>query len=214
MAGLFVSSAKRIERIGLIVPAFGLGFGIILQAVVGGITVLTELNSWMVGLHFVISSFLIALASLLVFRALPKPKVPVSPVSSGLAIPTAVVSAITILIGVLVTGAGPHAGDADTTRNGLDLEVWQHYHSYPGYLMLALIAVQWVAQIRFQRGILNPLPNRALTILLAVTIAQAVIGIVQSRLGVPAFLVALHMLGAATLSSLVTFQYLLFRSKR
>jgi cytochrome c oxidase assembly protein subunit 15 len=80
--------------------------------------------------------------------------------------------------------------------------------------MLALIAVQWVAQIRFQRGILNPLPNRALTILLAVTIAQAVIGIVQSRLGVPAFLVALHMLGAATLSSLVTFQYLLFRSKR
>lgn len=214
MAGLFIFSAKRIERIGLIVPAFGLGFGIILQAVVGGITVLTELNSWIVGLHFVISSFLIALASLLVFRALPKPKVPVSPLSGALVIPTAVVSIVTILIGVLVTGAGPHAGDADTVRNGLDLEVWQHYHSYPGYLMLALIAVQWMAQIRFQRGIFNPLPNRALTILLAVTIAQAVIGIVQSRLGVPAFLVALHMLGAAALSSLVTFQYLLFRSKK
>ena len=55
--GIVVRRAKRLEPTGLVWPAFLLGAGIILQAVVGGITVLTELNSWIVGLHFVISMF-------------------------------------------------------------------------------------------------------------------------------------------------------------
>lgn len=207
----FVLVARKSDKKSLVVPAFGLGFGIILQAVVGGITVLTELNSWIVGLHFLISAGLIALASVLVFRALPKPASSVSEIASHLRVPTVVVSAITIVIGVLVTGAGPHAGDSNTPRNGLDLELWQHFHSYPGYLMLGIIFLQWIAQVRNSKSVLTFLPSRTLTILLLVTIAQAIIGIVQARLGVPAFLVALHMLGAAALSSLVTFQFLVLR---
>lgn len=214
MALVFVIQARRVERKGLLVPSFGLGFGIILQAIVGGITVLTQLNSWIVGLHFIISSALIALASVLVFGALPKPSQPVSQLSSSLRWPTVVVSAITILIGVLVTGAGPHAGDATTPRNGLDLEIWQHYHSYPGYLMLGLVFLQWISQLRFSSSLFGSLPSRLLSIFLLVTAAQAVIGIVQARLGVPEFLVALHMLGAAVLSSLVTFQFLLLRKTK
>jgi cytochrome c oxidase assembly protein subunit 15 len=214
MAGIFVAAAKRVERIGLVVPAFGLGFGIILQAVVGGITVLTQLNSWIVGLHFVISSALIALASLLVFRALPKPQSIKAGFSTALVWPVVIVSAITILIGVLVTGAGPHAGDGATERNGLDLEIWQHYHSYPGYLMLALVFLQWFAQVRHSKALFSNLATRTSTILLLTTVAQAVIGVVQARLGVPPFLVAAHMLGAAVLSSLVTFQFLLFRKSK
>jgi len=210
LAGIFVSAARKFERKGLIVPAFGLGFGIILQAVIGGITVLTQLNSWIVGLHFLISSLLIALASILVFRALPKPIEPAAKIAYRLKWPTVLVSVVTIVIGVLVTGAGPHAGDAETVRNGLDLEIWQHYHSYPGYLMLALISVQFVAQVRTSPT-LSSLPTRGLLLLLLMTLAQAVIGIIQARLGVPPFLVALHMLGAAALSSLVTFQVLLLR---
>lgn len=212
-AVLFVWRAKQAERIGTLVPAFGLGFGIILQAVVGGITVLTELNSWIVGLHFVISSYLIALASVLVYRALPKSFGPVSPMATKLSIPVAVVGAITILVGVVVTGAGPHAGDANTPRNGLDLEVWQHFHSYPGYLMAALIALQLVFQLRTQAGLWRPLTNRAVFLLLVATLLQAVVGVVQARLGVPPFLVALHMFGAAVLSSMLTFQYLATRQR-
>lgn len=211
MAAVFIFAAKRFETKGLAIPAFGLGFGIILQAVVGGITVLTQLNSWIVGLHFLISSALIAVASLLVFRALPKPAFDTCPGARALRYPVVAVSAVTIFIGVLVTGAGPHAGDALTPRNGLDLEVWQHYHSYPGYLMLALVVVQWFLQVRRSKSLLRNLASRTLTILVLVTIAQALIGLAQARLGVPPFLVALHMLGAGALSSLITFQFLSLR---
>lgn len=211
VAFTFVLIARKSDKKSLVVPAFGLGFGIILQAVVGGITVLTELNSWIVGLHFLISAGLISLASVLVFRALPKTSSPVAAMASRLRVPTVLVSAVTIVVGVLVTGAGPHAGDSNTPRNGLDLELWQHFHSYPGYLMLGLIFLQWINQVKNSKSVLSLLPSRTLTILLFVTIAQAIIGVVQARLGVPELLVALHMLGAAVLSSLVTFQFLVLR---
>lgn len=200
----FIRRAKRAIRISTLVPAFGLGLGIIGQAVLGGITVLTQLNPWIVGLHFVLSAYLISLASVMVSRALPKTIGPVAPLATKLRWPVAAVSSITILIGVVVTGAGPHAGDVDTPRNGLDLEIWQHYHSYPGYLMLILIAVALIAQWRTAPA-LQSYPTRALVLLFFTSVAQAVIGVVQARMGVPPFLVALHMLGAAVLSSMVTF---------
>lgn len=206
--GIVVRRAKRLEPAGLVWPAFLLGAGIILQAVVGGITVLTGLNSWIVGLHFVISMFLIALAALLVWRALPKPSGEIAPLNARLAPLTVVIGLITTLVGVVVTGAGPHAGDAATPRNGLDLEIWQHYHSYPGYLLLALIALQLGSQYLATRSLWKDLGTRILTILMVVTITQAAIGIIQSRLGVPEFLVAAHMLGAAVLAGLISFQFL------
>ena len=210
----FALVARRKDPRGLVLPSFGLGFGIVLQAVVGGITVLTELNSWIVGLHFLISSALIALASLLVYRALLKPVPPASQGARRLSVPTVAVGAISIIIGVLVTGAGPHAGDAMTPRNGLDLEIWQHFHSYPGYLMLALIALQLLLQFRKSGSLLSNLGTRVLLLLFSVSIAQALIGVIQARLGVPEFLVALHMLGASVLCSLLTFQYLVLAGKR
>jgi cytochrome c oxidase assembly protein subunit 15 len=206
--------ARKKDPKGLTLPSFGLGFGIILQAVVGGITVLTELNSWIVGIHFLISSLLIALASLLVFRALPKAASEVSPFARALSIPTIVVGAVAIVVGVLVTGAGPHAGDAMTPRNGLDLEIWQHYHSYPGYLMLGLIALQLYLQTRHTGFYIANLATRSLMLLLGVTILQALVGVAQARMGVPEYLVALHMLGAAVLSSMLTFQYLTLARSR
>ena len=213
-AASFAMFARKKDPKGLTLPSFGLGFGIILQAVVGGITVLTELNSWIVGIHFLISSLLIALASLLVFRALPKAASEVSPSARALSVPTIVVGALAIVVGVLVTGAGPHAGDALTPRNGLDLEIWQHYHSYPGYLMLGLIASQLFLQTRHTGFSIANLATRSLMLLLGVTILQALVGVAQARMGVPEYLVALHMLGAAVLSSMLTFQHLALARSR
>jgi len=169
---------------------------------------LMGLNSWIVGLHFLISMVLIGLAALLVWRALPKPSEEIANLNFVLSPWTVFVGAVTIIIGVVVTGAGPHAGDAATPRNGLDLEVWQHYHSYPGYLMALLVSLQLYSQYRLTKSLWSDLGTRILTLLFAVTALQAVIGVVQSRLGVPEFLVAAHMLGAAVLSALVTFQLL------
>ena len=203
-----VITARAVELGGLVAPAFLLGLGIIAQAVVGGITVLTGLNSWIVGIHFVISIGLIAIAAILVWRALPKPSSEIAPLNKFLAWPTAAVSLVTILFGVVVTGAGPHAGDIDTPRNGLELEIWQHYHSWPGYLMLGLITLQFLSQWFISRKLLADLATRILLLTLVFSILQAVVGILQARMGVPALLVGIHMFGAASLSALVTFQLL------
>jgi cytochrome c oxidase assembly protein subunit 15 len=153
------------------------------------------------------------MASLLVWRAIETEHTPVSPAIWRLATPIALVGAITVLVGVLVTGAGPHSGDAESPRNGLDLGIWQHFHSYPAYLMLALILVQAWLLLRRDGKPLGSYQAKVVTLLLAVSVLQAIIGVVQARLGVPPLLVGIHMLGASVLCSLLTFQWLVVRGK-
>jgi heme a synthase len=201
-------------RYGLTWPALLLGLGIIAQALLGGLTVLTGLNSWVVGAHFLVSGILISFAAVLVWRVYSPEHLPISYTSVRLAWPIFIVGWVAVIVGVIVTGAGPHAGDANTPRNGLDLEIWQHYHSYPAYLMTALIAwallAAWIPLGR--AGLSNP-GVRSLGILMAVSISQAVLGIVQSNLAVPALLAGVHVFGAAVIISLLTFQLLALRSK-
>ena len=201
----------RKQRKGLLFPSVGLGFGIILQAVIGGITVLTGLNSWVVGLHFLVSGLLIALASLLVWRIYSPAPEPISYVSQLTRWPIIISGSIAIVVGVVVTGAGPHAGDANTPRNGLDLEVWQHYHSYPAYIMTALMVIALAFQWQMQRS--WSVSVRALAIGTLIAIAQAIVGIIQARTGVPALLVGVHMLGAALTCSVIAFQALALKKR-
>jgi cytochrome c oxidase assembly protein subunit 15 len=207
-----VRLGKQLRK-GLFVPALILGLGIPAQAVLGGFTVLFNLNPWFVGAHFVLSAYMISMASVLVWRALVTEHVPVSPSIWRMANPIAAVGVITVIIGVLVTGAGPHSGDAESPRNGLDLDVWQHFHSYPAYLMLLLVVVQCWLLIRRDGKVLGSYQARVASLLLAVTILQAIIGVAQARLGVPPVLVGLHMLGASVLCSLLAFQWLVVRGK-
>jgi heme a synthase len=198
---------------GLFAPALILGLGIPAQAVLGGFTVWSQLNPWFVGAHFVLSAYMIAMASLLVWRAIKTEHTPVSPGMYSLANAIAMVGAIAVVIGVLVTGAGPHSGDSKSVRNGLDLEIWQHFHSYPAYLMLTLVIMQLGLMIRRDGKFLGSFQSKVLTGLLAATVFQAIIGVAQARLGVPPLLVGIHMLGASALCSLLTFQWLVVRGK-
>ncbi len=200
-------------RKGLFAPALILGLGIPAQAVLGGFTVLTKLNPWLVGAHFVLSGYMISVASLLVWRAISSEHTPVSPVMYSFANFIAAVGAVAVVIGVLVTGAGPHSGDAQSVRNGLDLSVWQHFHSYPAYIMLTLVMMQLGLMIRRDGSFAGSFQSKVLTGLMAVTVLQAIIGVAQARLGVPPLLVGIHMLGASTLCSLLTFQWLVVRGK-
>lgn len=201
-------------RYGLTWPALLLGLGIIAQALLGGLTVLTGLNSWVVGAHFLVSGVLISFAAVLVWRVYSPVHTPISYTAVRLAWPIFVVGWVTVIVGVVVTGAGPHAGDANTPRNGLDLEVWQHYHSYPAYLMTALVGWATIAVwIRLGKSPASNPAFRSLGILLVVSLSQAVLGIVQSNLAVPALLAGVHVLGAAVITSLLTFQLLALRSK-
>ena len=217
IAGLTFIVIRRTSkslRYGLTWPAVLLVLGIVAQALLGGVTVLTGLNSWVVGAHFLVSGILISIASVLVWRVyLPKHE-PISYKAVLLAWPILIVGWATVIVGVVVTGAGPHAGDAATPRNGFDLETWQHYHSWPAYLMTALTLVALVLVWRSLAD--NHLQNpavKSLGLLLVVAILQAVLGVIQSNTGVPALLAGVHMLGASLIISLLTFQLLALRSK-
>lgn len=214
-----IALGKKLRK-GLFAPALILGLGIPAQAVLGGFTVLTQLNPWFVGAHFVLSGIMIGIAALLLFRALPPKHVPVTQGIWRTATPIAVIGAITVLVGVLVTGAGPHSGDAESIRNGLDLELWQHLHSYPAYILLALAVLQLALLIRRDKLGRDESGKTELSYqlkvsiwLVANTVAQAIIGVMQARLGVPAILVGLHMLGASVLCALLTLQWLAIRGK-
>jgi cytochrome c oxidase assembly protein subunit 15 len=201
-------------RFGLTWPAVLLILGIVAQALLGGVTVLTGLNSWVVGAHFLVSGVLISIASVLVWRVYSPKHEPISYTSVWLAWPIFVVGWITVIVGVVVTGAGPHAGDSLTPRNGFDLETWQHYHSWPAYIMTAMVLLSFVLAWRSipSKPALNP-AVRSLGLLVTVSILQALLGVFQANLGVPALLAGVHMLGASIIISLLTFQLLALRSK-
>ncbi|MCA4131522.1 heme A synthase [Arthrobacter sp. M4] len=198
----------RKERRDLFLLALGLLASIPAQAVIGGITVLTQLNPWVVGLHFLVSMALVVLATLMVNRAygrtgkfMNRVLSPVPGALSPVMRAVAVFSGIAVMLGVVVTGAGPHAGDADAPRNGLDWDLFSHIHAVPAYLVTAgtLVAVYTVVRKRITG------PFRTATFLmLGVTILQAAIGFTQYYNGIPALLVGAHMLGAALLMAAST----------
>ncbi|KRE80519.1 COX15/CtaA family protein [Arthrobacter sp. Soil762] len=198
----------RKERRDLFLLALGLLASIPAQAVIGGITVLTNLNPWVVGLHFLVSMALVVIATLLVNRAYGRtgrhasgqlPALPgvMRPVTAAVGL----FSALAVMLGVVVTGSGPHAGDADAPRNGLDWDLFSHIHAVPAYVITAgaLFSVVLVIVRRIQ----GPF-RTSILLLLAVTLLQAVIGFTQYYNGIPALLVGAHMLGAALLMSAAT----------
>ncbi|WP_104166262.1 heme A synthase [Cryobacterium sp. N22] len=178
------------------------GLGIPAQAVIGGVSVLTQLNPYVVGIHFVISVGLVGLCTAFVYRlyTAPGPRERVVPLGFLIVTHlTSVAVAVTIAVGILTTGSGPHAGDADAPRNGLDSELLQHIHSWPAYVtvVLTLVLVVWAVTRR--------LPvRRWVVLLLAVELAQTAVGLIQANLGLPALLVGIHMVLACVLASAMT----------
>ncbi len=212
LAFLFVVRMRR-ERPELLRLTIALGLGIPAQAVIGGITVLTNLNPWVVGFHFVVSAALVALAVVLVHRVYRGPttgKLVVPQPVRMLGLATAVGAWVTVLVGIVVTGSGPHAGDGGAARNGLDGELLQHIHSWPAYITAALSVFLLVAAVRLG---LAPL-RRAVVGLVAIEIVQIAVGITQARLGLPELLVGIHMVLACVLIALVTLVLLSMRSSQ
>ena len=210
LAFLWVLKLRR-ERRDLFRLALVIGAGIPAQAVLGGITVLTGLNPHLVGAHFLVSVVLVALSTVLVFRVYFGPVVrqrmfPVWLVATTHA--TSLFVAITIVVGVLTTGSGPHAGDAETPRNGLDAAVLQHFHSYPGYVTVGLTIAILVSAIALRA----PRLRFFTAALLVVEVVQVVVGVVQARLGLPELLVGIHMVLACMLVAAMTAVVLSLRS--
>lgn len=193
----------RRERKDLFRLSIGLFLGIPVQAVIGGISVWTDLNPWVVGLHFIVSMVLISVATVLLNRARlttgqhrEQHAPAASPLLRQLLVTSAVLTSIAVVLGVVVTGSGPHAGDSGAARNGLDPDLMTRVHALPVYLLVATVTLAVVVAYRSQ---VHEKLRKALLILTVVVLAQAAIGYVQHFLHLPVVLVALHMLGASLL---------------
>jgi len=106
-----------------------------------------------------------------------------------------------LYLGTVVTGAGPHSGDAGAVRNGLDLDTVAHVHAAAVYLLVALTVV---ALVLLRRVGAPAAAQRAVRWLLGLELAQGVVGYVQFFTGLPEPLVALHLLGAALIVAAAT----------
>jgi len=200
---LFVVRMRR-ERADLFWLALAIGLYVPLQAIIGGITVLTNLNPYVVGLHYFASVVLVSLAAVLVARVYATPGPRVLAVPRWYAATAHVTSAlvlVTVVVGILVTGSGPHAGDGGAARNGLDPEFMQHVHSWPAYALLAATLVLVVGGWRTPPALRLRLWTG---LLLAVEVAQIVVGIWQARTGLPISLVNIHMVLAVLLVAAMT----------
>jgi len=187
--------------------------GIPAQAVIGGISVLSRLNPYVVGFHFVVSVALVVLATLFLFRTYRAPgdgSLVVRPWLSTVAWLTAAFVAITVLVGILTTGSGPHAGDASAPRTGLSNEILEHVHSFPAYAMFALTVVLTIGLLSTAGGS----ATRFAVVLLLVEFAQIAVGLWQARTGLPAALVNIHMVLACLVTSAMTLVLLSTRRQR
>jgi cytochrome c oxidase assembly protein subunit 15 len=188
---------QRPRRRSVLWLALAAGLGVPAQGVLGGISVLTHLNPWVVGSHFLLSMALVAVTWALWRRTLEGdgPVVPLVPAAlNGLAYSTAAAAAAVIVLGTIVTGSGPHAGDAHAKRNGLDPQAISQAHADVVFLLIGLTLALWFAL----RAVQAPpaAPRTALTLLI-IELAQGLIGFVQYFTHLPVLLVGIHMLGAS-----------------
>ena len=181
--------------------SLGLVAGVLGQVILGGITVLVDLHPLAVQGHMLLSLVLVATSVVLLRRAgepdgRPR-EVAVSGGSRVLAWALASATAIAIVAGTVVTGAGPHAGDEDVQRFDVDIAAAARVHGTSALIAVALAAVLAVRVQRSARG--RRALHGTLSSWIFVAVLQAMVGYVQYFNEVPALLVGIHVAGATAL---------------
>jgi heme a synthase len=200
LAVLAVIRARR--RTEVLVYAWLMPASTVLQAVIGGITVLTGLLWWTVAIHLLASMAMVWLAVLLYVKIGEpdegEPTATVVPPLRWLTALSATTLAAVLVAGTLVTAAGPHAGDTSPYRTvprlRIEITTLVHAHSslLVAYLGLLVGLGFGLLTVRAPRAVLL-----RLGVLVLLVFAQATVGTVQFFTGVPAALVAVHVAGAA-----------------
>ena len=170
--------------------------GFLGQVVLGGITVLTKLNPISVSAHFVLTLPLIAGALALRHRVLDRPVLQLQPMTRTVTKVVTALSFVVLLLGVVVTGTGPHAGDADAKRYPFNFEAVSILHADSVIALICLaIALYLVVKVSESAEVKKQF-GRMILIFLAICLAQGAIGYLQYLTGLPELLVGAHLLGA------------------
>ena len=194
--------------------------GVVAQIVLGGITVLTHLNPATVGAHFLLSIVLLSASLSLRQRMLEKPRFFLSQTTTVLTRLLVGLTALVLLVGTVVTGSGPHAGDIQARRYHLDPRTisWLHADLVIAlvaltFALLLLLKVSQVAKVSqfeevadvaktsprsdiFEDETQRSLAMKQATLFFFVCLSQGLIGYIQYFTGLPEALVAAHLLGA------------------
>ncbi|HEY0214792.1 MAG TPA: COX15/CtaA family protein [Cellulomonas sp.] len=186
--------------------------GVVAQAVIGGITVLLDLNPAVVSTHLLVSMALVITSALLLHRSAEGDGAGVPAVgvrARRLVVPMWVVLAVLLALGAVTTGAGPHSGDEEVGyRFAVDPLAMARVHALSAWLFVAVL----VALLVLNRRLGGPVRSRGIAMVVLVAL-QAVIGYVQVATDLPVLLVLLHMLGAALLAAGTTRYLLTFRTR-
>jgi cytochrome c oxidase assembly protein subunit 15 len=188
-----IAAWRQHRQAPLAVVAF---LGIPAQALLGGITVLTDLNPYAVACHFLLSMVVLALYAVLVWRLSGALPLAAPRAAVGLARLVVAVAAAVLVIGTVVTGSGPHAGDVRAgTLHRIHLATSGLTQLHADAVM-ALVGVS-VGMLAVCYSLQMPArARRAAWLLVAVELGQGVVGYTQYFLHVPPMLVVLHMFGA------------------
>ena len=175
---------------------------VLTQALIGGIIVIFDLNPAFVAVHLLVSMTLVALSTWLMLRFSEGDGPSTSLVGTAdrtLVRVLVVLLAVVLVLGVVVTGAGPHSGDDEVGyRFGVDPWLMAKVHAAAVWAFLAVLVT---LVVRLRRAGATGRLWRTTLLLLAVTLGQGLVGYVQLFTGLPIGLVNLHMLGAALLTA-------------
>jgi cytochrome c oxidase assembly protein subunit 15 len=208
-----LGSIRRVpRRKDLLYLSLGLVGGVVAQIVLGGITVLVDLHPVAVQGHMLVSLVLVANAVVLVHRAgLPDEGTsvrPVSPEVSRHAVAVSLLTAIALVTGTVVTGAGPHAGDdgEDIRRFGVAISTAARVHGIS--VILAVTAVAALGYRLRSRASERAELAEWVSAWIFVALLQGAIGYIQYFNDIPELLVGFHIAGATLVWSAVVCVYL------
>ena len=199
VAAIAVLTAWRVQidhprRKRLVKLAWAMPGGVVLQAVIGGMTVLAKLEWWTVAIHFLATTPLVWLAVLLLRAFNEGDEAPRSLVPGRRTlVALAVVMWAVLAAGTTVTGAGPHSGDINTHRLDVPVETLAQVHG--GLLVLYLIVLA-VFGLQLMRGDVPKSVWQRYVVVWVVALAQGGLGSLQYALGVPEAMVSFHVLGS------------------
>ena len=180
--------------------ALGQLLGIIGQAVLGGITVLTGLHPTTVAAHLLLSIILISGALSLrqrVYGRIPR-EIEVTRLTGLLSRALTGLGFIVIAMGTVVTGTGPHGGDKASERFDFDIRTVAWLHADLVIAFLGLLAATMIAVRLGEREPARTLLAKRLALVIAISLAQGAIGYIQYFTGVPEILVVFHLVGAVS----------------
>ena len=172
--------------------AIGQLLGILGQGLLGGITVLTDLHPLPVAGHLLLSIILIAGAASLYSRReySARPRTDLDKLTKRISLLHIGLTFVVIILGTIVTGSGPHAGDEKAQRFGFDIRVVAWLHADAVIALLGLTAAFFIL-VRSDKELV-----RRIAVFTAIALAQGAIGYIQYFTGIPEILVAAHLLGA------------------